>query len=368
MGSLSLIEMMRVLAWRNGDRISVMSVQTAQDPAAAFQSVLAALTHFLGSPVLGAVVRAGIPDRLDAGPMAAAELARVTGLHPLSTTRVLRMLASFGVFWEVEPGVFANTEASKLLRNRPGGLRNLVWNNTTDEHLRAVAGLGHSVRTGESTFAHVTGQSFWDYLRADPERAAACNAMFAELRGGEQLAIADAMDWPTTATVADIGGGNGSLLATILETRPNMRGVLLDIPDGLRQADEHLRSRGVRNRCELVAQSFFDPVEFTADVWLFSQVLHDWSDADCRMILNNCRGRLRPGDRALVVEIITVPCRPDIQNGLTDMLMLMLFGEARQRTAQEYDQLFSQCDLALSRVIPTASPYSVVEAVPITHR
>jgi len=205
--------MVRVLAWRNGDRISPMSVQTVQDAAAAFESVLAALTHFLGSPVLGAVVRAGIPDRLDTGPMRAEELAQVTGLHPLSTTRVLHILASFGVFRQVDPGVFANTEASKLPRNRPGGLRNLVWDDTTDKHLRAVASLGPSVRTGESTFVQVTGQSFLDYLRADPEGAATYNAMFAELQGGEQLAIADTIDWPTTAAVADIGGGNGSLLA-----------------------------------------------------------------------------------------------------------------------------------------------------------
>src|SRR5215510_3387117 len=186
-----------------------MSAQSSSDHIAAFKSVLGALTHFLASPVLGTAVRARIAEHLDVGPRTAEELAAITGLHALSTRRILRFLAAFGIFQEIEPNVFSNTAASNLLRDRPGGLRNLIWNNTTDEHLRAVAGLGHSIVTGESAFVHVTGQSFWDYLRAKPERGAAFNAMFAELRGGEQLAIASAVDWPSTGTVADIGGGNG---------------------------------------------------------------------------------------------------------------------------------------------------------------
>jgi len=243
-----------------------MSSESAPDHTAEFQSVVAALSHFLGSPVLGAVVRAEIAEQLEAGPRTAEELATIAGLHPLSTRRILRFLSGFGIFQEIEPNLFANTQASILLRNRPGGLRNLIWNNTTDEHLRAVADLGYSVVTGASAFVHVTGQSFWDYLRGDEERALACNAMFMELRGTEQVAIANAVYVPANGTVADIGGGNGSLLAKILQTRPNVRGVLVDLPEVLRDVDDYPQSVGVRHRCELVPQSFFDPLEFTADV------------------------------------------------------------------------------------------------------
>jgi hypothetical protein len=120
----------------------------------------------------------------------------------------------------------------------------------------------------------------------------------------------------------------------------------------------------VRERCELVACNFFESLPATGEAWILSQILHDWDDDRCRVILERCRARLRPGDRLLVVEMVTVPCEPDRRCGFSDINMLSLFGEARQRTAEEYGSLFSACGLALSRVIPTDCPFSIVEALP----
>jgi hypothetical protein len=132
----------------------------------------------------------------------------------------------------------------------------------------------------------------------------------------------------------------------------------------LPDADDQLRSRGVRERCELVACNFFEALPATGEAWVLSQVLHDWDDERCRLVLERCRERMRPDDRLLVVEVVTVPCEPDPQCGFSDINMLTLFGEARQRTAEEYDSLFETCGLALARILPTASAFSIVEARP----
>jgi hypothetical protein len=335
---------------------------SVQDPAAAVNAVMAALSHAIGSAAIGTVVRSHLADHLDHGPLTTEELAGRSGLNSLSTTRVLRFLAAFGIFREVNPEVFANTDASSLLRNRPGGLRNLAWVLSSDQYIRATAGVRHGLLTGESPFQHVNGESFWDYLRSTPEDNEAFNRMFAEIRGDEHVAIANAYDWSGLRIIVDVGGGNGSLLATILGRQPQLRGIVFDQEGVLPSANEHLTERGVRDRCDLIQGSFFSNIGTAGDVWLLSQILHDWSDADCRVILENIRARMTSGDRLLVAEMITVPCQPDPVIGTLDMQMLLLFGNARQRTVDEYCDLFSACGLHLTRVIPTASRFSIVEA------
>jgi hypothetical protein len=333
-----------------------------QDRSAAVDAVFASLTHFIGNAVIGTAVRCNLADHLDNGPLTADELAGHANLHPISTTRILRFLASFGVFREVSPAVFANTDASNLLRNRPGGLRNLAWFVSSDQVIRSVAGLRHGILTGESPFQHVTGESFWDYLGSHPEDAEAFNRMFAEIGADEHVALTNAYDWSGFRVVVDVGGGNGSLLATILRKHLHLRGIVFDQEGVLPSADEHLTERGVRERCDLVKGSFFSGIGVTGDVWLLSQILHDWSDSECRIILENIGVRMSAVDRLLVAEMVTVPCNPDPVIGMLDMQMLTLFGNARQRTVDEYRDLFSCSGLQLTSIIPAEGRFSILEA------
>lgn len=125
-----------------------------------------------------------------------------------------------------------------------------------------------------------------------------------------------------------------------------------------------LSQRGIRDRCELRAGNFFNAISAAGDVWALSQVLHDWPDAGCRVILQRCREAMRATDRLLVIEMLTVPCEPNMQVSLIDMVMLMYFGEARQRTVDEYKNLFDSTRFSLTRVLPTAGAFSIVEASP----
>jgi hypothetical protein len=332
-------------------------------PDTGFQTAMAVLSHAYLAPILGRVIRARVPDLLEDGGVSGAEVASRAGLHPLSTVRALRALSAFGVFNELAPSMFANSDASRLFREG-GGLRNYALFATSDQLLKSLAALGHSLETGQSAHDHALGQKVWEYMRDHPEDNAAFNKGLAEIRKDEQAAIAAAYDWTGVTTVVDVGGGAGALLASIVGSHAGVQGILFDRPDVLPDADHLLTTRGVRDQCELVGGSFFEPMQVRADLWILSQVLHDWADAECRMILARCRERMASGDRLLVVEMVPVPGRPDIGIALLDITMMMFFGEARQRTVEEYNELFAATGFSSARELETGTAFSILEARP----
>lgn len=330
-----------------------------------FYAALALLYHVYFNPLIGALVRCNVPDHLDQGPLRAGELAKRSNMDELSLTRVLRALSAAGAFQEVSPGVFANNPVSDVFRDCPGGLRNVAIHYSSAHFLRSAAALGHSAATGDSATVHVFGESFWEYMRKRPEEGDMFNRALAELRGDEHQQIADAYDWAHVSSVVDVGGGVGSLLSSILRKQQAIRGMLIEQPAVLPDAERVLSDRGVRARCELTAGSFFDPISAEADVWTLSQVLHDWPDEACHAILGRCRTAMRASDRLLVIEMLTLPGEPNQRVSLIDMTMLMYFGEARQRTVDEYKNLFEATHFELTRVLPTAGAFSIVEARPV---
>jgi hypothetical protein len=201
-------------------------------------------------------------------------------------------------------------------------------------------------------------------MRRRPDEYEMFNRALADLRGDEHQRIAGAY-WSGVNTVVDVGGGAGSLLAAILETHPDKRGVLIDQPEVLPDAARLLSARGVRDRCDVVGGSFFEPMAATGEVWTMCQVLHDWPDAECRTILSRCRAGMRETDRLLVIEMLSVPGDPNPGIAVLDLMMLLYFGEARQRTVAEYEELFRATGLEYSRVVSTPSAFSIVEARPV---
>jgi hypothetical protein len=333
-------------------------------PASSVTAAMSILSHISLSPILGRLIRARVPDLLDGGALEGAELASRAGLHPLSTVRAMRALTAFGVFREVSPSTFVNTEVSELFRDAPGGLRNYALFATSEQFVRSCAALGRSLETGQPAHDYALGQSVWEYMRDHPEDNAAFNRGLAEIRKDEQSAIATAYDWTGVTSVVDVGAGAGSLVASIVSAHPGVRGILFDRPDVLPDADHLLKARGVRERCELVGGSFFEPMTVRGDVWILSQVLHDWPDAECRAILARCRERMEPGDRLLVVEMVTIPGLPDVAIAILDIAMMTFGGEARQRTEEEYNELFAATGFGPGRVVETGTAFSILETSP----
>jgi hypothetical protein len=330
-----------------------------------FPTAMSLLNNIYFNPILGALIRHGVPDHLDTRPLTASDLAQRTGMDALALVRVLRALAAFGAFRELSPGVFGNTAVSEMFRNRPGGLCNYALYVSSEHYAKSTAALGHSAATGQSATQHEFGESFWEHAKKHPKDGEIFNRALAELRGDEHQQIAKAYQWNGVTAVVDVGGGIGSMLAAIMKDHPEIRGVLVEQPELLVDADRTLSMHGVRDRCELRAANFFESIPATGSIWTLCQVLHDWPDAQCLEILRRCREAMRRTDRLLVIEMLTIPCEPNTQVGVIDMIMLMYFGEGRQRTEEEYRHLFRSTGFAITRVLPTAGAFSILEASPI---
>lgn len=309
-----------------------------------------------------AAAKLGIADLLDAGPRTAEELARLADVHQPSLYRLLRALASVGVFTETSPATFALTPTARRLSSEAtDSLR--AWAIVTGETVaRTWGGLMHSLQTGQPAFESVFGMPIFEYLAAHPETAAAFDGHQAQ--GGRALhaAVARSIDFDANETIIDLGGGNGSLAAAILERHPELRAAIFDLPHVIERA-RAAADRAVIGRCEFIAGSFFEHVPPGADTYLLSRVLHDWDDNQAATILANCRRAMRADARVLVIERLVPPGEAPHQSKFMDLNMLVMTG-GRERTEEEYRELLERCGLRLDRVIDTGTAVSVLQATP----
>jgi hypothetical protein len=319
---------------------------------------------FWVSQAIAAAAQLGIADDLANGPRSCADLARITGVPARSLHRLLRALASVGVFAEVEDGSFGLTPLADCLRTDvPGSLR--ASGILTAELLHpAWGGLLHSLRTGGPSFEQVFGAGFFAHLATHPEMGERFQEMMVHLNLVTNTAVPAAYDFSACSNIVDVGGGNGSLLASILATHPFTRGILFDLPHVLDQARRQLAARGVAARCELVGGDFFTGVPTGGDIYLLRWILHDFDDERAARILRACRAAMPPEGRLLVIEqVVAGGGEPgDWMTKFLDLQMLILLG-GQERTEAEFRDLFAAAGFRLQRVIPTASPSSVLEAV-----
>jgi SAM-dependent methyltransferase len=303
----------------------------------------------------------GIADFLDAGPRTADELARETGMHGASLYRVLRALASVDIFREDEEGRFSLTPMGKLLESDAPGSKRSLARMAGAELYRSWSGLLSSVETGGAAFDKVYGKPFFQYMGANPDRWRIYDAAMTGAHDSETVPVLDAYDFGSFRTVVDVGGGNGLALAAILRRHPETRGILLDLPSVADRAEEVMAGSDVSDHCRFVGGDFFDSVPASCDAYLLRHVLHDWEDGEAVAILRNCRNAMQPGGRVLVVETVIPSGNEPCFGKWLDLMMLVVGG--RERTREEYAELFSAAGLRLTRVVPTAHEVSVIEGV-----
>jgi hypothetical protein len=292
-----------------------------------------ALRGALVTRALGLAADLRVAQALSAGPRSSAELARERGVDADALHRVLRALASDGIFEETEPGVFRNTAASEVLA-RDG------WDDFAHlfggTWLQAVAALDAS---GEASFPRVHGDDFWGWLAAHPDERAAFDRAMAQGWQG-RLDRLESVDWRGDEVVVDVGGGNGSLLFALLERHPRMRGIVFDLPETVR--DE----QALGDRCRFVEGSFFESVPH-GDVHLLSTILHDWDDDSAQRILETVRAAA--GERLVALDGVIEPGNaPDGAKWL-DLLMLVIAG-GRERTAEQWRVLLGDAGWRATRV------------------
>lgn len=309
----------------------------------------------------------GIADLLANGPTRADELARVAGCHAPSLHRLLRALSSLDLCRECADGTYELTPMGALLRaDAPNSIRS--WAIWWGRHLWPVWGqLQHSIKTGESARKFITGATGFEHLERDAALATLFNSAMAELSRVAVQAVIRAYDFSAMRQIVDVGGGQGELLAAVLNSHPATRGVLFDLPHAIDSAHQHLQRCGVADRCERIAGSFFESVPGGADAYLLKSVIDDWNDERAGVILANCRRAMPQSAKLLLIEPLmptklgTSPFHQSMAR--VDLNMLVTHG-ARERTEAEFRELLGTGGFQVARIVATGTHYNVIEAIP----
>lgn len=309
-------------------------------------------THLLLSRCIAVTAEIGIADRVADTPKSPQDLSNECKVNADALMRILRFLASHGIFKADAQGAISNTPRSDLLRSTQGSLRDQVRSSWQDVIWDTYRQLAETLRTGEPAFDKAFGMPFFEYLGARPEIGSRFDASMALMSMPENAALAAA--YPFRGTVVDVGGGRGGLIAAILRVHREVSGVLFDQASVLKDA-EMLLVADHADRCRLSAGDFFTSVPADGDVYVLKRILHDWSDAEALRILRACRDSM-PGDaRILVIDALLSTGNAPDPNKMLDV-GIMALTKGRERTAEEFQRLFDAAGLNLLRIIPPMAP------------
>jgi SAM-dependent methyltransferase len=312
-----------------------------------------------------AAAELGLADLLADGVRSAEELAQATGMHAPSLYRLLRALAGCGVLTEIEPRKFTTTPLGDALRTgAPGAARSTVLTLAGDWQWQAWRHFLDSLRTGEPGLTKAFGADLFSYLRGNPEHGARFNEAMVGMYGGLGQAVVAAYDFSEFGSVADLGGGTGRLLATILQSNERLRGALFELRETASGARCFLEASGLIARCDVIEGDFFQSVPSGHDAYLLAHVLHDWTDEQSLSILRNCRHAMAQDGKLLIVETVLPEGNAPHHGKLMDLLMLTVTGGA-ERTAEEFTRLLAAAGFQLTRIFATSTHQSVIEAVPV---
>jgi O-methyltransferase/methyltransferase family protein len=320
-------------------------------------------TAYWGSQLLLAAAQLDLADRLAGGARSASDLAHELALHPPSLHRFMRSLAGMGLLTEVQPKTFALTSLGEALKkDAPGSARATIL------VLTGVAGqlwtnLSYSLKTGRPATDEVFGKPLFDYIGERPELVSLFSETMVGFHGREPAAVAAAYDFDTFGSVVDVGGATGNMLVHILQRHKEPRGVLFDMPHVVDDAVALLAAHGMTDRVAIEPGSFFEAVPQGHDAYVLSHIIHDWNEDQCQTILANCRRAIASKGRLLIVEMVLPEGDAPHHGKMLDMMMLVGPG-GQERTGEEYRALLKKANFRMTRVVPTASDVSIVEAVP----
>jgi hypothetical protein len=332
------------------------------NPNAAQKNLQALLEGYRGTALIYVAAKLGIADLLKDGAKSSEVLADASGADSRTLCRILRALVAINILAEENAGYFRLTEQGRYLQSEmPGSLKAsaILYG---EERMPAWCDLAHSAMTGECAFRHVFGVSNWEFRKQHPHLNDLFNSDIRRRTGEFTAAILEVYDFSRFHTIADVGGGYGTLLVEILKASPSARGILFDQPHVVAGAKRYLEESGIAGRCQIAGGDMFENIPEGADLHIIKSILHDWQDAPCLTVLRNCHRALVPRGTLLVLEKI-LPLRVDQapEVVLGDIHMLAVTG-GRERAEGEYHALLEKAGFRLMRVIKTGCPLSIVEA------
>jgi hypothetical protein len=270
-------------------------------------------------------------------------------------------LASLGVFVEEPPGTFALTALGDTLRSdTPGSVRNFAITETAPGHWLPWGRLYDSVRSGQPMAREALGMEIFEWYAHNSEEAAYFSAAMGNLSALAAGELVRLYDFSAVKTVADVGGAHGVLLTAVLQANAATGGILFDLPHVIETAGSAIAAAGLSDRCRLVSGDFFEAVPEGADLHLLKQILHDWNDERATQLLQNCHRALPPSGKLVLIEMLIPPDNRPSPAQAMDLNMLVLLG-GRERTEMQFERLLRGAGFRLEQVIPTRSPFSIIE-------
>jgi O-methyltransferase domain len=330
----------------------------AGDPVTDRQALVEVINLGLLWHCLCAITRLEIPERLAAGPLPMPELAAAVGADQDALRRVLRLVADHQIV-TFEGGQVGLTDRGRLLcRDHPSSL-SAAFATVGDSDV--AHGLTDTLRTGRAAAPRVLGMGYWDYLATHPDQQALFDQAMVQRAQALSLACVPVLDWPSAATIADVAGGIGTLVAAVLQAAPGARGILVDQPQVLAHAQPYLERHGVGDRCTLHPGDLFAPPP-PADWYLLASVLHDWDDTHAARILAALGRSATNGTRLRIFEMLLPDDATPHRATMSDVLMLLMFDGARERTLGQYRDLLEATGWQLERVVSSPGPMSIIQA------
>ena len=342
---------------------SIETVSVPRPQAQDSERVMQLATGLMFTAAMQPIARLKIADLLADGPLPVSELARQTGSNDDALYRVMRLLASAGVFAESAGKVFALTPMSELMRAVPGSLRDMILWVGNPFHFKVWSEMGYSVATGKPAVEKVYEKPCFDAIFGDPDVAYDFNMAMTCFSNMIAPAVLDAYDFSGIGTLMDVAGGHGAILCEILTRYPKMKGILFDMPNVITEANCHICSLKMDHRCETLSGDFFENIPAGADAYYMQHIIHDWNDERSLKILGNCRRALegRKDGRLLIVDAVVPETSEPHFSKLLDLEMLLMPG-GRERTRGEWDALFAKAGFEITRIVPMRAAESVIEA------
>ncbi len=301
-----------------------------------------------------------IAEHLTRGSKSVDELAKATSTHADSLYRLMRALASEGIFREVEGRRFETTPMGRALEaNSATSIRPVAMLIGHETWRDAWHALPHSIQTGETAFEHVFGHAYFDYPVSHPEARKLFDSWMTRVAEMNRSVIRAIFGREQPGKVIDIGGGQGALINTALESNPRLTGLLFDLPEVV--ADATLNEE-IGRRCEIVGGSFFETLPEGGDIYVLQQIIHDWGDEECLEILRRCHDAMNQGGRVFILDAILEERNEPDFNKFMDLQMLVLTRGGRERTEADFRDLLSRAGFAITRIVPTPSQLSLIEA------
>ena len=317
-----------------------------------------ALSKWINKPMYVAA-ELGIADILSEGPISIEELAQLTKTHKHSLYRLMRALSGLGIFSESDNRDFQLTPMGELLKD--DALRPIVQMFNSDWHDKAWGKLANSIRTGKNAFVNAHKVPIMKWLESNPEAAEIFNKANMIKSTMSAKLINQIYDFSAYKSVADIGGGYGGLLLEILKSNPNLFGSILDLPYVKNGAEKNIRNFDLENNCSFIECDFFKEITVDSDIYMLSNILHDWNDERCKIILENCYQAMNSKSRILIVEHIVPTGNEFSISKLLDLEMFVI-GDGQERTEQEYRDLLEKSDFKISKIYSEGDNISIIEA------